>query len=539
MALLVQLDYKTVYIGQSPNISVAFTGDAQEWTITYEFGSHSGVIDVRSRKTDFSDFKWPLTFYNEIPTATEGKGVIIVDCYAQDAWIGTVNFPFTVLANVNGIAPTIQVPTITDANGTAVLYTGDNTKFIRYISTPAVSVSAAAWNGAYMRKVIATNGVFSAMETYHGEEKRVNFNKTLVGLESTKFTITATDSRGLNTSIAYQIAEEDLIPYVHLTCIIGNEIPETDGSIRLTCSGSYYTGSFGNSSNTLAVQYRYKESGGTYGEWQPMTISSASNNKYKAYVSLTVPDYRKAYVFECQANDAFVTATSAEHTAQALPLFHWGENDFTFEIPVKFNQGISGADVDGDQLITGNLRLKGSGNYGNTLYFGDSSYCYLKEETDDDLTIKATDLNLNVSNLYLNGGAIKAGTWTPTLTTAAAVISYSVQSGWYMRVGNAVTIGFNINASCRSGYNSTSLAISGLPFTPAANAFGGGVMFGAYVSAGFCFEAWAATTGGQITPRLQPCNNTTAGNLQIASTAYYPSGEASITLGGTITYITN
>ena len=37
--------------------------------------------------------------------------------------------------------------------------------------------------------------------------------------------------------------------------------------------------------------------------------------------------------------------------------------------------------------ITGDLRLKGSGNYGNTLYFGDSDYCYIAELSDDVLTI--------------------------------------------------------------------------------------------------------------------------------------------------------
>lgn len=40
--------------------------------------------------------------------------------------------------------------------------------------------------------------------------------------------------------------------------------------------------------------------------------------------------------------------------------------------------------------ITGNLRLKGSGNYGNYLYFGDGSYCYLQEDTDDHLKVYAS-----------------------------------------------------------------------------------------------------------------------------------------------------
>lgn len=40
--------------------------------------------------------------------------------------------------------------------------------------------------------------------------------------------------------------------------------------------------------------------------------------------------------------------------------------------------------------ITGNLRLKADGsNFGNYLYFGDGNYCYLYEDTDDHLMIKA------------------------------------------------------------------------------------------------------------------------------------------------------
>lgn len=535
------LECTTVNIGQAPLITIKDTGNATAWTLTYEFGSHSGTIATRTTATRFTNYVWPLTFYNEIPNATEGKGVLLLDLYNGSTYLTTAFCPFTALVNRSASTPTISVPTITDANSAATALTGSTSKFIRYVSTAAVSLTATARNGATISSVVVTNNA-RGYEVTTGD---VAVN--IPNMESTKFAVIATDSRGLTTSVTYEIENEDLIPYVKLTCNAGNEIPDTDGKIRLTCSGNYYNGSFGVGANTLDVLCRYKEQGGEFGAWQTMNIGSISNGNYNAYISLTGLDYRKTYVFECQATDEFMTVSSESAPSRALPVFHWSADDFTFEVPVTFKQGATGIEssggssgtVDGDQTITGNLRLKGSGNYGNTLYFGDGSYCYLKEETDDDLTIKASDLNLNVSNLYLNGGAIKAGTWTPTLTTAAAVSSYSTQSGWYVRVGNVVTVGFNIAASCNSGYNSTALAISGLPFTPAANAFGGGVMFGAYVNAGFCFEAWAATTSGQITPRLQPCNNTSASNLQIASTAYYPSGTASMTLGGTITYITN
>lgn len=473
------LECTTVNIGQAPLITIRDTGNATAWTLTYEFGSHSGTIATRTTATRFTNYVWPLSFYNEIPNATEGKGVLLLDLYNGSTYLTTAFCPFTALVNKSASTPTISLPTITDANSAATAHTGSTSKFIRYVSTAAVSLTATARNGATIRSVQVTNGT---RNTVNYEVTTGEVSVAIPNMESTKFVVIATDSRGLTTSVTYEIENEDLIPYVKLTCNAGNEIPDTDGNIRLTCNGNYYDGSFSSfAGNTLEVRCRYKEQGGEFGSWRTMNISSISNGKYSAYISLTGLDYRKTYVFECQASDEFMTVSSEDKAARALPVFHWSADDFTFEVPVIFKQGASGMDDE--------------------------------------------------------GGAI-AGSWTPTLTNSSAVSSYSTRSGWYMRVGNVVTIGFNIAASCNSGYNSTALAISGLPFTPAANAFGGGVMFGAYVNAGFCFEAWAATTSGQITPRLQPCNNTSASNLQIASTAYYPSGANSITLGGTITYIT-
>lgn len=47
--------------------------------------------------------------------------------------------------------------------------------------------------------------------------------------------------------------------------------------------------------------------------------------------------------------------------------------------------------------ITGNLRLKGSGNYGNALNFGDGDYVHISEPTDDHLEIKGSYINFVTS----------------------------------------------------------------------------------------------------------------------------------------------
>jgi hypothetical protein len=476
-----------VDIGQAPVITITnatFYGAQADldWTLTYEFGSHSGTIATHTKATRFTDFVWPTTFYNEIPNATLGKGVLLLDYYEDGVHKGTTDYTFTVYVNASTSAPTIALPSIWDINSATTALTGSSTKFIRYMSTADVKVSAEAKNGASIVNVTVTNGG----RGFNVGDPAGVVNGVINGIESPTFTVQAKDSRGFITTITYEIPKADFIEYVKLTCNAGNEMPDTDGTMRLTCSGNWWYGVFGSSnSNAVTLKYRYKEQGGDFGAWATMNSSASSNGTYDAYIELTGLNYRTTYIFECQAQDKLMTASSGEKVEQATPVFHWSADDFVFEVPVTFKQGAIGVDS-------------------------------LPE-----------------------GATATAGSWTPTLSTAAAVSSYNTRSGWYVRIGNVVTVGFNISASCNSGYNGTAIAITGLPFTPITNAFGGGVMFGAYVGAGFCFEAWAANTSGQIGPRLQPCNPTAAGNLQISSTAYYPSGGGSLTLGGTITYITN
>jgi hypothetical protein len=319
--------------------------------------------------------------------------------------------------------------------------------------------------------------------------------------------------------------------------------------MTVLCSGNYFNGSFGAVNNTLTVQYRYKEYGGAFSDWTDMTVTK-NGNYYSATASLTGLDYQQSYVFEAQAIDKLMTVPSTGSPIQSRPVFHWGENDFVFEVPVTFKAGYDGESVevgiktiDGDLNVTGNMRLKGDGNYGNTLLFGDGTYCYITEAKDDEMTIKADKLILDASEgVYVDDYPIPIldhGVWTPALNSSA-VSSYTTQYGWYMKMNQTVTVGFFIKANCKSGYNSTVVSISGLPYTPMFSAAGGGMCSGAYISAGFDFQCFVAETSGSITTRVQPCNNTSAANIGTsASGIFYRSGGGEITLSGTITYRSN
>jgi hypothetical protein len=309
------------------------------------------------------------------------------------------------------------------------------------------------------------------------------------------------------------------------------------------CYGNYFNGTFGKVANTLQVQYRYKPRNGSFGSWVNMT-HTISGNSYSATANVTGLNYQEAYVFETRAIDQLATVSSGSSALKGTPVFHWGENDFTFEVPVTFNGGFGGEgfNVQGDLGVTGDLRLKGDGNYGNTLRFGDGSYCYISEPEDHVMTIKASRINLEANGVYVYGNPIpdiQKGVWTPYLNSAA-VSYYTTQYGWYSKVGQTVSLGFYIKATCNSGYTGTAISISTLPFTPMFSSAGGGMCSGAYVSGNNTFQCFVAGTDGKITVRVQACNNTSATNLSTsASGCYYPSGGGELTLSGTITYIAN
>lgn len=113
-------------------------------------------------------------------------------------------------------------------------------------------------------------------------------------------------------------------------------------------------------------------------------------------------------------------------------------------------------DSDGTQVISTGLRLKDSSNYGQYLYFGDGSYVYLAELTDDDLTIHANDLNLDVDRLLVNGEELALDINISNSGSGNVVTNITASSNTL-----TITKGFTLNTgtSGRLAYYSSSTAI--------------------------------------------------------------------------------
>jgi hypothetical protein len=520
------------YTNPSGNVATAL-----EVAIYNDSGTQS-YIPYRSISKTETSYTFNLTEEerNNLIRATQDSNSIPIRFYirttlGENTYLSYLDRTFS----INDANPIIRGGVI-DTNEKTKALTGNMNGLIKYYSTASAVMFAEAQKGAALDE--------SLFIIRNGNNTKYGTSGIFENVESNEFVFSAEDTRGNVGTLTLYI---DMVDYVKLTCNMCSNRPDALGNMYVCCFGNYFNGSFGAVDNTLTVQYRYYVTGGTWSEWADMSVTK-DGNSYSASANLTIPNFNNDlyYTFETRAIDKLTEISSNSSAVKSIPMFHWGENDFVFEVPVEFKKGATGTsagnEVEGDLHVTGNLRLKGDGNYGNTLLFGDGTYCYITEPEDDVMHIKAKKLILDANSVEVDGYAIPIldkGIWTPSLESFI-VSSYTTQYGWYSKMGQYVTVGFFIKATCKSGYSTTNVSIYGLPFTPMFNAAGGGMCSGAYVSGGQNFQCYVAETSGYIKTRVQACNNTSDSNLSTsASGCRYPSGGGEITLSGTITFMAN
>lgn len=313
----------TADIGSAPTIQISRNSTSFTHTLTYEFGSLSGTIATKTTSTTITSWKFPTSFYAQIPNAKSGTGTITCNTYNGDTLLGTKTCSFTATTNESLCKPTLS-PKVEDSNSEAVALTGNANTFIRYISDAAITSGAAARNSATLKSIKVTCGSQS-ITTSTG---------TIQKVDSGTFTFTATDSRGYSTT---QTIEKTLINYINPTCNLNISNPTTDGNLSFTITGNYFNSSFGAVNNTLSVSYKYKTGSGNYSNNIEVTNITLNNNTYTANISLTGLDYKETYTFQAFTIDKIKSVNSAEKVIKTTPVFSWSNSDFEFNVPVKFS----------------------------------------------------------------------------------------------------------------------------------------------------------------------------------------------------------
>ena len=101
------------------------------------------------------------------------------------------------------------------------------------------------------------------------------------------------------------------------------------------------------------------------------------------------------------------------------------------------------------------------GTTSNAFYFGNSSAAQLARLDSDGLKFGTDSAAANALGDY------EEGTFTPSFTQGASSVTYSTQSGHYVKVGKLVHIAIYLDAASTSGTTSNVVVISGLPYATA------------------------------------------------------------------------
>lgn len=308
-------------IGETVNVTVSGAEAGLTHTLTYSFGELSGTI---AEKTAAEVTPWtiPETFYSQLPNGKGGVCVVTCTTYGGNTVVGTSRCECYVSVDGSVCAPVLSGDVV-DVNSATVALTGDVHQLVRYCSRAQVTAAYQAKNGAAVESYTMT----------HNGTVYTESPVTIYGVEKGEFQFNVTDSRGYDASLA---VTKTVIPYIKLTCNLSDNKPDGDGNMTVKVSGSYFNGSFGAQSNALTVEYRYKKSGGSYGQWLPMTVTPGVRT-YNAQAELTGLDYTAAYVFQARAIDKLAAVDSAEYAARATPVFDWDENDFNVNGTLKIN----------------------------------------------------------------------------------------------------------------------------------------------------------------------------------------------------------
>lgn len=337
-------------IGASTTITIARTNDNFTTTLSYKASGQNSWTQIVS-KTNLQVYPWtvPSSFYTLIPNAKNISCEFKAETFNGDTSIGTTTTTATFTATGN---PTVDTKTATDVNSiTANLTSGTSTsttKMVKYGSNVQINVTASAINSAYISS-ITVNGVALTLGGTSTSTTRSG-SITINGATTNVFTIVATDTRGNSTTTTTNTLQ--IINYIPLTITasVRRNTP-VDGKVNISFSGNYWSGNFGNSNNTLTIQYRCKEDGGNYGSWIDITSQATiSNNTYSGTKQVSDIDYTKVYYFDVRAIDKIYTpdgkaATNIQVT-KGKPIFYWDDNEFGTNVPTWFLRDILLSTID-------------------------------------------------------------------------------------------------------------------------------------------------------------------------------------------------
>ena len=328
-----QIGVTDANIGSTSTITINKMSNSFTTSLFYRVKGTSNWTTIVT-KTDLQSYAFtvPTSLYSQIPNARTIECEFKADTYSGSTLVGTSNVvsaTFTATGN-----PSITSSSVIDTNSVTTALTGNSSKIVKYASTAKATIKATPQNSSTISS-ITVNGVTATLSTSNG----VTTGTATISSPSTNtFSIVVTDSRGYTSTTSITKSSSYFVNYVPLTISnysIVRNMP-TDGKVNISLSGNYYNGSFGSASNTLTIQYRYREKNGTWGSWT--TISNSNYTYAVTNHQLSNLNYQKQYDFELKVADKVSTLTITGITvSKGVPIVNWEDTFFNVNGELRRN----------------------------------------------------------------------------------------------------------------------------------------------------------------------------------------------------------
>lgn len=322
------------------------------YSLEYRFGSLRGYVDANGNpcstevKLTKSQpwFKLPTSFYAQIPDKPEGTGTLYCRTYSGNTQIGqTQSTSFTAVAAQSACAPDLSW-TIVDTNEKTKALTDNPKILIRGHSVAHCEIQGLPKNSASIESAKINDVTVSLDQAFKGSADVIPTSNMIrfYVKDSRKYPC---EKNGTYTFIYYR----------NLTCNVSVKRVDPDsGKAELTIEGEYFNSKFPTKSNTLTLCYSVND-----GDYIPIEVEPGEED-YTVTVQIEGLDYKSNHKVKVIAEDQLMRLTPSATIGKSLPVFHWGEQDFQFEVPVAFNGGIKGS-VSGVYMRT--VRLSGTDTF--------------------------------------------------------------------------------------------------------------------------------------------------------------------------------
>ena len=298
-----QQTYDYPYISSAPNFDIGnqisigiynpLNRNCQVYIIANNNSTMGGDTTTGTSISGYYNSSWQNFWYASIPNSAYGdyRVRLVVSSLNRDTTVSGGRYYAKEIE-----CKALLSMSVVDTNSDITTLLGSNTKFLKYLSKPQVTLTPTAKYGASI-----TGQTISLGDGQYAYTLSHTFNK----IENSYITGTVKDSRGFYTTTEVTL---DMVDYIKLA-ITKFELSKPEGTsdeVKITLEGNWFNDDFvENTHNTLTINLDYKLStSNTWTNYGTLTPTITGNTFKITNLSLgNVYDFDKEYQFRVTIND--------------------------------------------------------------------------------------------------------------------------------------------------------------------------------------------------------------------------------------------